>query len=266
MSNINIKKRGSNQYYSTIKDLARIILLFNNDQTNEKSISEIAKALNMHQSKVSRMLKPFEVEDFFERNSETGRYCLGIRFFELGVVYALNFPLRKIIRPHIEQIAKELNITASWAILRNSKVISIDRVQNLNVDLRVLQMGLNAPIHSTSIGKVLLAHLSEEEQDRILKSIVLTKSTNKTIIDQRLIKENLKLVRERGYAIDEGEAFEDLNCIAAPIKNGNGNVVAAINLMDKASRTSAERLFQYIDYLKEKALFISRQLGYRGIL
>lgn len=263
MSNYN--RRTTIQYYSTIKDLACIILLFNNDQIDGKSISEIAKELNMYPSKVSRMLKSFEVEDFFERNPETGKYRLGIRFFELGVVYASNFPLRKIIRPHIEQMAKELNITASWAILRNSKVISIDRVQNLNIDLRVLQMGLNAPIHSTSVGKVLLAYLPEEEQDRILQSKVLTKSTSKTVIDQKLIKKNLKLVRERGYATDEGEAFEDLNCIAAPIKDGGGNVIAAINLMDIVSRTTAERLFQYTDYLKEKALFISRQLGYRSI-
>jgi DNA-binding IclR family transcriptional regulator len=122
---------------------------------------------------------------------------------------------------------------------------------------------LNLPIHSTSLGKVLLAYLPEEEQNRILKSVNLTKFTNKNIVDGKLIKENLKLIRERGYSTDEGETHEDLKCIAAPIRNSNGEVIAAINLMDEKSRTSAEKLFGLADYLKEKALFISRQLGYR---
>ena len=159
---------------------------------------------------------------------------------------------------------KELNLTASWGILRNDKVIVVDRIQNLNIDLLAHRLGLNLPIHSTSIGKVLLAYLPEEEQNRILKSINPVKLTDATIVDLKIIKKHLKLIRERGYSTDEGETHEDLNCMAAPIRNGNGEVIAAINLMDEKSRTNAEKLFQFADYLKEKALFISRQLGYMG--
>jgi len=256
----------SNQGYKTLKDLAKIISLFNTFQTEERSITEISKVLGMLPSKVSRMIRTLEGEGFFEKNLETGKYRLGIGFFELGMVYILNFPLRKILRPHIEQMAKELNLTASWAILNNSRVIVVDRVQNLNIDLLTYRIGLNLPIHSTSLGKVLLTYLPEEEQNRILKSVNLTKLTSKNIVDENLIKENLKFIRERGYATDEGETHEDLNCIAAPIRNGNGEVIAAINLMDEKSRTSAEKLFGFVDYLKAKALFISRQLGYRNNL
>jgi DNA-binding IclR family transcriptional regulator len=251
------------QGYKTLKDLAKIISLFNTFKVEERSVTEVSKALEMLPSKVSRMLKTMEGEGFFEKNLETGKYRLGIGFFELGMVYIFNFPLRKIMRPHIEQMAKELNLTASWAILNNPKVIVVDRVQNLNIDLLTYRIGLNLPIHSTSLGKVLLAYLPEEEQNRILKSVNLTKLTSKNIVDENLIKENLKLIRERGYSTDEGETHEDLNCIAAPIRNGNGEVIAAINLMDEKSRTSAEKLFGFADYLKEKVLFISRQLGYR---
>jgi DNA-binding IclR family transcriptional regulator len=102
-----------------------------------------------------------------------------------------------------------------------------------------------------------------DEQERILKSSHLLKFTNATIVDQKLIKKHLKLTRERGYSTDEEETHEDLNCMAAPIRNGNGEVIAAINLMDEKERTTAEKLFGFADYLKEKALFVSRQLGYR---
>jgi len=252
----------SNQGYKTLKDLAKIVSLFNTFQVEERGVTEVSKSLGMLPSKVSRMLRTLENEGFFERNPENGKYRLGVRFLELGITYVFNFPLRKVLRPHLEQIFKELNLTTSWGILRDDKVIVVDRIQNLNIDLLTHRLGLNLPIHSTSIGKVLLAYLPEKEQDRILKSTNLVKFTNATIIDQKLIKRHLKLVRERGYSTDEGETHEDLNCMAAPIKNGNGEVIAAINLMDEKSRTSAEKLFGVADYLKEKALFISRQLGY----
>ena len=252
----------ASQGYKTLKDLARIVSLFNSFQVEERSVTEISRALGMLPSKVSRMLKTLEREGFFEKNLETGKYRLGIAFFELGMVCAFNFPLRKIIRPHIEQMAKELNLTASCAILRNSRVVVIDRVQNLNIDLLAYRIGLNLPIHSTSVGKVLLAYLSEEEQDRILQSVNLVKFTDATVVDQKLIKQKLRLVRERGYATDQEETHQDLNCIAAPIRNGNGQVIAAINLTDEKSRTSAQKFFQIASYLKERALFVSRQLGY----
>ena len=258
--------RGNKQEYKTLKDSAKIFSLFNNVQVEERGVTEISKALAMSPSKVSRMLGTLEREGLFEKNAETGKYRLGIGFFELGIVYAFHFPLRKIIRPHIEQMAKELNLTASWGILRNSKVIVVDRVQNLHIDLLAYRIGLNLPIYTTSIGKVLLAYVSEEEQDRILQSVSLVKFTDATIVDKKLIKGNLRIVRERGYATDGGETHEDLNCIAAPVRNGTRDVIAAINVKDEQSRTSAEKLFQFADELKERAFFISCQLGYRNHL
>jgi DNA-binding IclR family transcriptional regulator len=252
----------SNQGYKTLKDLAKIVSLFNTFQVEERGVTEVSKSLGMLPSKVSRMLRTLENEGFFERNLENGKYRLGVRFLELGITYVFNFPLRKVLRPHLEQIFKELNLTTSWGILRDDKVIVVDRIQNLNIDLLTHRLGLNLPIHSTSIGKVLLAYLPVNEQDRILKSTNLVKFTNATIIDRKLIKRHLKLVRERGYSTDEGETHEDLNCMAAPIRNGNGEIIAAINLMDEKSRRSAGDLFKLADYLKERAMFISRQLGY----
>ena len=253
----------TSQGYKTLRDLCKITSLFNSYVVEERGVSEISKAVGMLPSKVSRMIRTLENEGFFEKNLENGKYRLGVQFFELGMAYVFNLPLRKVLRPHLEQIFKELNLTTSWGMLKNEKVIVVDRIQNLNIDLLTHRLGLNIPIHSTSIGKVLLAYLPEKEQDRILKSTNLVKFTDTTLIDQKLIKRNLKLIRERGFSTDEGETHGDLNCMAAPIRNGNGEAIAAINLMDEKSRTSAEKLFGFVDYLKEKALFISRQLGYR---
>jgi DNA-binding IclR family transcriptional regulator len=248
--------------YKTLKDLTKIISLFNTFQFEERGVTEISKTLNMLPSKVSRMLGTIEKEGFFEKNPETKKYRLGIRFFELGVVYAFHLPLRRIIRPHIEQMSKELNLIVGWAILRNDRVIVVDRIQNMNIDLLAQRIGLNLPIHSTAIGKLLLAYLPEEEQDKILESIDLIKFTKATVIDKKLIKEHLKVIKEKGYSRDERETHDDLNGLAAPIKNTNGDVIAAIHLMSENSKKSAQEFFQLASLLKEKALFISRQLGF----
>src|SRR4030043_450132 len=142
--------------YKTLKDLTKIILLFNTFQFEERSVTEISKILSMLPSKVSRMLGTIEKDGFLEKNPETKKYRLGIRFFELGVVYAFHLPLRRIIRPHIEQMAKELNLTVGWAILRNNRVIVVDRIQNMNIDMLAQRIGLNLPIHTTALREGLL--------------------------------------------------------------------------------------------------------------
>jgi IclR family transcriptional regulator, KDG regulon repressor len=253
------------QEYKTLRDLSKILLLFDTFQFDERSVTEISKHLNMLPSKVSRILATIEKDGFLERNPQTNKYRLGIRFFELGMVCIFHFPLRKIIRPHVEQIARELGLTSSWAVLRSSRVIVVDRFQNMNIDSLTYRIGLNIPLHSTSIGKILLAYLPEEEQARILQSCDLLKFTDATCIDKELIKKHLEIVKRRGYSTDEGETHPDLNCIGAPIRDDRGDVIAAINVMDEKSRTSLEKLLQLIPYLQEKALFISRQLGYSPV-
>jgi IclR family transcriptional regulator, KDG regulon repressor len=250
------------QEYKTVKDLMKMLMLFNTFHCDEKSVTEISKSLDMLPSKVSRMLGTMEKDGFLERNHETNKYRLGIMFFELGLVYAFHFPLRRILRPHIEQMAQELNMTASWGILRDNRVVVVDHVRSINIDLLTNRIGLVLPVYTTSIGKALLAYLTEEEQDRILGSINLRKLTDASLVDRKLLRENLELVRERGYSTDEGETLADLNCIAASVKDASGKVIAAINLTGEKAQTSPERLHQLAPYVKDKALFVSRQLGY----
>jgi len=250
------------QKYKTLEDLSKIISLFRDMTVGELSVTEISRQLALSPSKVSRMLKTLENEGFFEQNPNTAKYSLGFKFFELGVAYAFHLPLRKIIRPHIESLAQELKVTASWGIINQGRVIVVDRIQIMGLDTLAHRIGTNMPVHSTSIGKVLLANLSHEKLNEVLGLSQLIKYTNKTVVDPKLIKKNLKVIREQGYAFDDGETAQDIVCVAAPIKDSSGSVIAAINLTDSITHTSPDRMMEYIPLLKERALFISRQLGY----
>lgn len=260
-----LSRRGANfQRYETLKDFVRILAVFNSTSVEDKSVAELARAARMDSSKVSRMLRTMEEEGFFERNPETGKYRLGISFFELGLVAAISLPMRKIMRPHIEQMAKENHLTASWGILNCAKLIVADRVQNLNIDLLAYRLGLNLPLHCTSLGKILLAYETDERVEQILSAVPLERFTSKTLVDLQEIREDLKRCKERGFSVDDGETHEDLQCIGAGVWDRTGKVVAAINLTGDRQPPDPNRVLKLAGYLKEKALFISRQLGYEG--
>jgi DNA-binding IclR family transcriptional regulator len=248
--------------YKTLKDLVRIISLFNSYEIEERSVTEISKLLGMHPSKVSRMLSTLETEGFFRKNPQTRKYRLGIEFFRLGIAYAHHSPLRKIVRPHLEQMAKEVSLTAACGVLKNGNIVLIDRVENLTIDLISVRLVLNLPIHATAIGRALLAYVPENEQGLILRSVELKKFTSSTVVDLSSIKENLNLIRKNGYAVDLGETHEDVNSIAAPVKSSDSRVVAAIGLTGDKLQLPRDKVPKLLPYLAEKAYFISRQLGY----
>ena len=252
------------QKYKTLEDLSKIISLFSEMTEGELSVTAVSKKLVMSPSKVSRMLKTLEAEDFFEQNPNTGKYRLGFKFFELGLTYAFHLPLRKIIRPHIESLAKELKTTASWGIINRNRVIVVDRIQSIGLDTLAHRIGANMPVHCTSIGRVFLAHLPNEDMNKLLRSIPLIKYTNKTVVDPKLIKKQLKTIREEGFAFDAEETAKDIVCVAAPIKDSSGVVIAAINLTDNIAHTSPDQMIGHAPLLKERALFISRQLGFES--
>jgi DNA-binding IclR family transcriptional regulator len=249
--------------YKAFKDLGEILSLFEVNDADDESVSDIAKALGMHPSKVSRMLKSLEAQGLFERDLDTGKYRIGARFLQIGLLYALNHPLRRIILPHIEQMARELKLLSGWGLFKNNKVVIVDRLR-FGDDLPMHVLGSEVPLHSTAYGKLFLAYLSEEEQKRIITSLSLVKFTPRTITDNGLLKKELIRVRDQGYAFDDEATREGIRGFAAPIFDAQGMVAAAITIAGKSVDVPDERLPDVIKYLTEKAYFISRQFGYEG--
>ena len=170
----------TNLRYKTLTDLSRILSLFETREIEERSVSDISKSLKMLPSKVSRMLKTLEIEGFVEKNRHTGKFRIGARFLQLGLLYVLNHPLRRIILPHLEKVAKDLGLVAAWGIFKNGRTIVVDRFRLDNRPMIYL-LGSEVSLHSSSYGKLFLAYLPEEEQRRILKSLVLVKLAPATI-------------------------------------------------------------------------------------
>ncbi|HVN97356.1 MAG TPA: IclR family transcriptional regulator [Syntrophorhabdaceae bacterium] len=247
--------------YKTLKDFGRILSIFESDQGEERSVSDIARLLEMLPSKVSRMMKTLQSEGLFERNPESGRYRTGGRFLQVGLLYVLNHPLRRIILPHVEQINKDFGLLTSWGIFRNLRVIVVDRL-GPGEGHYMHPLGSGPPLHSSSYGKIFLAYQPPEEQERILRSMNFQKLTAATITDVKSIKQELARIRKRGYAFDDGGTQEGLVCLTTPVLNDSGDVAAALTIGGRQPNLMKSRLSKLAPCLAEKTLFISRQLGY----
>ena len=168
--------------YKTLKDFGRILSLFEATDGGERSVSDISKTLQMLPSKVSRMLKTLEAERLFMRDHETGRYRVGARFLQAGLLYVMTHPLRPVILPHLEQVASDLKLFTGWAIFENDRVIVVDRMR-FEGDPGMHILGSDAPLHSTAYGLLFLAYMTDEERERILKSLTFARFTSHTITE-----------------------------------------------------------------------------------
>jgi DNA-binding IclR family transcriptional regulator len=247
--------------YKTLKDFGRILSLFEAAEGGDRSVSDISKTLQMLPSKVSRMLKTLEAERFFMRDHETGRYRVGARFLQAGLLYVMTHPLRPVILPHLEQVASDLKLFTGWAIFENDRVIVVDRMR-FEGDPGMHILGSDAPLHSTAYGLLFLAYMTDEERERILKSLTFARFTSHTILEVESMRKELARVRKQGYALDDEGTREGARGLAAPIFDARGDLVAQLDVAGKKSAITDDRLPELITYLTEKALFISRQFGY----
>ncbi|MCX8033406.1 MAG: IclR family transcriptional regulator [Thermoleophilia bacterium] len=249
--------------YNTLADFSRLLALFESPDVYELGVNEIARLLGMHPSKISRMLQTLAAEGLMERDRRTGRYRVGVRLLFLGLNSLQNHPLRRIVLPHLEQMARELELFVSWAVFSQHKVLVIDRFQVEKLP-PIRLFGVDLPLHCTAYGKLFLAFLPPYEQDEVLRNLELARFTARTITTLDALREELVKTRTQGYALDEGESREDLLTIAVPIFDSRSALVAAVTAAGVPGKDPIS-LEQTLPYMLDKSLFISRQLGYAPV-
>ncbi len=225
---------------------------------------DLASRLGLHKSTVHRLVATLARRRYVERDRNTGHYRLGLKVFELGSWFFNRMELRQEARPHMQELVDQTLETAHLGVLDEGQVIYIEKVESPQRVRMYSELGKRAPAHCTGMGKVLLAHLPEEELDGLISLRGLKRFTSNTITDPEQLKDHLARVRAQGFAIDDTEHEEAIRCVAAPVRNYRNEVVAALSISGPASRLSRERLAQLADLVRAAALRISRRLGYNG--
>ena len=227
----------------------------------EWGISELAKALTLPKSSTSALVSTL-VEQGLLRRTSTSRYKLGWRVMALSQVLLSTTDFRTEARPLMESLIARFGETVHLAALESGQVIYVDKLQGTRaVQVSATGVGYRLPAHCSGVGKVILANLSWEEVQQILAHKGMPALTSKTITSLEVLQEELQRVRAQGYAYDLEEAVEELCCVAAPICDHSGEVVAAMSLSVPAYRFQQHK-DQYRLAIVGAARQVSENLGY----
>ncbi len=225
-------------------------------------ISELASLLKLDRSTTYRIILSLEKCQLVEKDQRTGEYSLGVGTLELGSAYLGRVNLIQIARPIMAELAQQTQETVHLAILSDTEILYIDKVDSPRSLGVMSKVGQRNPVYCTALGKVLLAFQSPEEQARIIKKIELKPFTARTITNKKALRKELQWVRLKEYALDRREIEDDVECIAAPIRDHLGHAVAAISISgpQKKINNPQERIF--VKQVLEAAKLISAKLGY----
>jgi IclR family acetate operon transcriptional repressor len=186
---------------------------------------------------------------------------------ELGQLLLSQLDHRKEAEPFLRDLAEKTKETVHMAFLDRDEIVYIDKVEidhNPSGLRMASRVGLRNPAHSCAMGKVLLSYLPEEEVDRVIEEKGLVKRTEHTITDPHQLKKQLNLVRTQGYAVDDEENEMGIRCVAAPLYNEIGKVVAAISISAPAFRVTKKVIQESLKKeVTETAMKISQRLGFR---
>ena len=228
----------------------------------EWGITEISKALNIYKSNVHNVLTTLAEKGFVIKDSKTDKYKLGIKFFELGSIVIKNMDLRKIAHPYIEELSKEFNETVHLGVLDKGRVVSIEREESDKSLCSHVEIGKRTPLHCTAVGKAIMAYLSEDEINLIIREKGLEKFTENTITTKKDLENEFKKIREQGYAVDKIEHEEGVRCVAGSIRDYTGKVVASMSVSGPAFRINESNIPNIAKKVKEYCDYISKEMGY----
>ncbi|MEH7117476.1 IclR family transcriptional regulator [Neobacillus vireti] len=249
------------RFIQSIERAADVLELFL--QTNkELSVKEMSEKLGLSKSTVHGIIKTLEFRGYLRQNPDDLKYGLGMKLFELGNRVSSQFDLVKMARPIIQKLVDQLKETVHLVVFERDEVIYVEKMEGPGALRIYSQIGKKAPIHCTGVGKAILAFQEEKEMERLLSTADIEPFTNYTITDKEDIKKHLQTVREQGYAIDDEEIELGLKCVAAPIFNQYGKVIAAISCASPKMRLDDTKLSEVITEIKQAAAKISEGLGY----
>lgn len=244
------------------------------DANPEWRASELAKETGLNRTTVYRLLSALEHAGLLRQDPRTDRYRLGPGAVALGARAARQSDLQSAARPELESLAEDVGETATLEVLAGSETLILAEAPGPAVLGLSAEIGTRWPAHATSSGKALLAWSGDDgsgsgpgsgtgDGDPDLSALAdpLPRYTGRTLTTREALRRELERVRERGFATAENELEKGYVAAAAPIREGSGDVVAAVSVAGPASRLSADRLEGVGRRVRETALRISRRLG-----
>jgi len=229
-------------------------------------LKELAAELGMAKSTLHHIISTLVAGGFLAQDPQNRTYNIGLHLVEIGQAYLEQLDLRKIARPHLEQLSLAVKEIVHLLILDQDEVVYIDKVESHTQEgtLRCSSfIGRRVSAYSTAAGKVLLAFLPDEELERYLSTHELQPKTEFTVTAPAVLREQLAKVKAEQIAVDCQENELGVHCVAAPIFNREGKCIAALSISGPINRVSRERIEKELKHsVTLAARRISTETGY----
>jgi IclR family pca regulon transcriptional regulator len=243
-----------------VQSLERGLLVIRALSSHEpQALSDVARSAGLSRAAARRFLLTLASLGYVQETH--GRFALTPRVLELGYAYLSSLALPEVAQPHLERLVEEVQESSSVSILDDGDVVYVARVPTRRIMSVTISVGTRFPAYATSMGRVLLAGLPENELEARLAGLEMRKLTPRTLDSVAELRAALDKVRKRSYAVVDEELEEGLRSIAVPIHDGAGAVRAAVNISTQAARTSAADMKRrLLPPLSETAAAIERDL------
>lgn len=220
----------------------------------ESSLNAISKRVGLNKSRTFRLLCTLSRRGYVERTANGLGYTLGLKLFERAAHFRRD--LKQSTLPFMERLRRDFNETVNLAVIHAGKLLYLNILESSQPFRMAAVVGSQMPVHTTSLGKSMMAHAHEDELNALLKTL----SPN----ESRRLKKELETARDRGYAFDREENEPGVTCIGAPIFDDSEKPVAAISISGPSGRMSTQER-EIAAALCHSCREISRQLGFIGL-
>lgn len=230
-----------------VKSLYKALLILEEFMTADTylGVNQIAEALRLPKSTVSNVLSVYESRGFVERDVHSGKFKLGIKALELSNHTYQTNDVRRTLQPFMQELGRYSMENVLLATYNGGEVVYIGAVheERTTFNGRYL-IGVRAPVYCTGVGKAMLAFLGEKELHWVLEK-GLRPFTENTITDEAGLRQELEKIRGQGYAVDNMEHEFGIKCVAVPVRDSEGEVVAGLSISGPSLRMSEEKIQDY---------------------
>ena len=247
---------------NTIKSLDRAMGVFEHlSTTSGATLSELAADTGQAAATVYRILTTLEARGLVEFDAGPQLWHIGPRAFLIGARYLRRTSLVERARPVLRRLMERTGETANLGVARDGHVLFVSQVETHASIRAFFPPGTLSPMHASGIGKALLAQMAPEARGQALRAGGMERFTDRTLTDPARIEADMAETRMRGYAIDDEETTEGMRCIAAPVFDLHGEVVAGISVSGPSSRVTPSEIARLAEAVTEAARDLSAALG-----
>nr|WP_106780720.1 IclR family transcriptional regulator [Lysinibacillus timonensis] len=250
---------------ATVQSIERAFIILErlSEHPSGMQITKLARETNLSKSTVHRLLSTLIELQYVNKDLETERYYISYRALYLTRNILSNSSLISVAKPILQRLVNEINETIHLCLEENGEVVYIDKIESNQTIRMYSSIGSRAPMYCTGVGKMLLSGKDENVLHDMISKVQFTKRTNNTILTPTDLLDEIDRIRKCGYALDNIENEEGIRCIAAPIYDFSGKIIASFSISGPSSRVTLERIEEELaEKILETSRTISFQLGY----